>query len=49
MKNGQGYKEDGGWTIDKDRDGHKGSKWKLKDKSGSRVGSLDGDGKVVGK
>lgn len=43
------YKEKGGWTIEKDTAGHKGSKWKLKDKSGKRVASLDANGKVVGK
>lgn len=48
LKNRQGYKEDGGWTIDRDKTGHKGSKWKLKDKSGNRVGSLDENGKIVG-
>lgn len=43
------YKEKGGWTIEKDNAGHKGSKWKLKDKSGKRVASLDANGRVVGK
>lgn len=43
------YKEKGGWTIEKDTAGHGGSKWKLKDKSGKRVASLDESGKVLGK
>lgn len=44
----QEYKEDGGWSIDKDRgNGHGGSKWKLKDKKGDRVGTLDENGKVL--
>lgn len=49
VKGKQQYKEDGGWSIDKDTAGHGGSKWKLKDKSGNRVGSLDENGKVLGK
>lgn len=43
------YKEKGGWTIEKDTAGHGGRKWKLKNKSGNRVASLDGNGKVLGK
>lgn len=43
------YKEDGGWTIDKDTSGHGWSTWKLKDKAGNRVGSLDANGKVLRK
>ena len=43
------YKEKGGWTIEKDTAGHGGRKWKLKDKSGKRVASLDENGKVLGK
>ena len=43
------YKEKGGWTIEKDTAGHGGRKWKLKDKSGNRVASLDENGKVLGK
>ena len=42
-------KEKGGWTIEKDTAGHGGRKWKLKDKSGNRVASLDENGKVLGK
>lgn len=38
-----------GWRISKDRDGHKGSEWKVKNKSGKRVASIDKNGKVVGK
>lgn len=49
VKGRTAYKEKGGWEIDKDYSGHKGSKWKLKDKSGKRVASLDEKGKVVGK
>ena len=41
------YKEDGGWTVEKDTSGHGGSAWKLKDKSGKRIASLDKDGKVL--
>lgn len=40
-------KEKGGWTIEKDTAGHGGSKWKLKDKQGNRVASLDENGKVL--
>lgn len=43
------YKEKGGWTIEKDTAGHGGRAWKLKDKSGNRVASLDENGKVLGK
>ena len=43
------WKEKGGWTIEKDTAGHGGRKWKLKDKSGNRVASLDENGKVLGK
>lgn len=43
------YKEKGGWTIEKDTAGHGGRKWKLKDKSGNRIASLDENGKVLGK
>ncbi|XSD77058.1 RHS repeat domain-containing protein [Bacillus subtilis] len=38
-----------GWTIEKDNAGHGGRKWKLKDKSGKRVASLDGKGKILSK
>lgn len=43
------YKEKGGWTIEKDTAGHGGRKWKLKNKSGKRVASLDENGRVLGK
>ncbi|SHK65259.1 hypothetical protein [Tepidibacter formicigenes] len=43
------YKEKGGWTIEKDTAQHGGRKWKLKDKRGRRVASLDENGKVLGK
>ena len=33
MRGGKSKKEKGGWSIDKDTAGHKGSKWKLKDKN----------------
>ena len=48
VKGKTAYKERGGWVIDKDETGHKG-KWKLKDKKGERVGTLDENGKVLGK
>lgn len=38
-----------GWTIEKDRDGHKGSAWKVKDKSGKRKASIKSNGDIVGK
>ncbi|CEP43732.1 MAG: hypothetical protein E6920_20710 [Clostridium sp.] len=38
-----------GWTIEKDRDGHKGSQWKLKDEKGRRRASLRGNGDIAGK
>lgn len=43
------YKEKGGWIIEKDTSSHGGKKWKLKNKDGKRIGSLAGDGKVLGK
>lgn len=49
VKNKTEYKEKGGWSISKDRDGHRGSEWKLKDTKGKRVASLDKNGYVVGK
>lgn len=39
-----------GWKIEPDNLGgrsHGGSKWKLKDKSGKRVATLSGDGKIL--
>lgn len=47
-KNGNKY-EPKGWYISRDRSGHKGGVWKLFNKSGSRIATLDGSGKVVGK
>ncbi|MBE3550603.1 MAG: hypothetical protein IMX03_05215 [Brockia lithotrophica] len=41
------YEEDGGWYIEKDEDGHGGSKWKLKNPKGKRVASLDENGKIL--
>ncbi|MCY8032009.1 hypothetical protein [Bacillus sonorensis] len=37
------------WTIEKDNGGHGGRKWKLKDKSGKRIASLDGKGRILAK
>lgn len=48
VKGKTAYKESGGWVIDKDNAGHGGRKWKLKDKSGKRIASLDGNGKILG-
>lgn len=47
-KNGNKY-EPKGWYVSRDRSGHKGGVWKLFNKSGSRIATLDGGGKVVGK
>lgn len=47
-----GYKNDDGWTIEKDRAGdkaHGGSKWKLKNKKGERKATLDEKGKILRK
>ena len=49
VKGKNAKKEEGGWEIEKDTSGHGGSKWKLKDKKGKRVASLDGNGKVLRK
>lgn len=49
VKGSSSLREKGGWTVDKDTAGHGGSAWKLKDKSGKRVASLDSDGKVLRK
>ncbi|WP_368488329.1 hypothetical protein [Clostridium sp. BJN0013] len=43
------YKEDGGWTIEKDTAGHGDSKWKLKKPNGDRVASLGEDGTILRK
>lgn len=47
VKGKTAYKESGGWEIDKDTSGHGGRKWKLKNKAGERVASLDENGKVI--
>ena len=49
VKGKNAKKEEGGWEIEKDTSGHGGSKWKLKDKKGKRVASLDENGKVLRK
>ena len=49
VKGKNAKKEKGGWEIEKDTSGHGGSKWKLKDKKGKRVASLDENGKVLRK
>lgn len=36
-----------GWSVEKDTAGHGGREWKLKDKNGNRVGSLDGSGRIL--
>ncbi|MFV0504680.1 MAG: hypothetical protein ACK5LT_12060 [Lachnospirales bacterium] len=36
-----------GWTIEKDREQHK-ENWKLKDKKGGRIATLDGRGRIFG-
>lgn len=40
--------KDSAWTVDKDTGGHGGRRWKI-NKHGHRVGSLDKNGKVLGK
>ena len=49
VKGKSASKEEGGWEIEKDTSGHRGSKYKLKDKKGKRIASLDGNGKVLRK
>ena len=49
VKGKNAKKEEGGWEIEKDTAGHGGSKWKLKDKKGKRVASLDENGKILRK
>ena len=49
VKGKSAKKEEGGWEVEKDTSGHGGSKWKLKDKKGKRVASLDENGKVLRK
>lgn len=46
------YEEKRGWRIEKDRagkDGHGGSYWKLKNKKGDRIATLDEKGKILRK
>lgn len=38
-----------GYTKEKDTAGHGGKKWKIKDKSGKRKASTDGNGKILSK
>lgn len=38
-----------GWRISPDRDGHRGSKWKVLDPKGQRKASVKDNGEVVGK
>ena len=40
--------KNGRWSVEKDITGHGGRKWKIK-KDGKRIGSLDGNGKVLSK
>ena len=43
------FKEEGGYKIDKDMVGHGGKIWKLLDKKGKRICSLDINGKILSK
>lgn len=38
-----------GWKISPDRDGHRGSKWKVLDPKGNRKASVKDNGEIVGK
>ena len=49
VKGKNAKKENDGWEIEKDTAGHGGSKWKLKNKKGKRVASLDENGKILRK
>ena len=49
VKGKNAKKEEDGWEIEKDTAGHGGSKWKLKDKKGKRIASLDENGKILRK
>ena len=49
VKGKSAKKEEDGQEIEKDTSGHGGSKWKLKDKKGKRIASLDENGKVLRK
>ena len=48
LNKNSGTFNNGRWSVEKDTAGHGGRKWKLK-KDGKRVGSLDGNGKVLSK
>ncbi|ELC8368518.1 hypothetical protein QYB79_003049 [Clostridium perfringens] len=48
LNKNSGTFRNGRWSVEKDITGHGGRKWKLK-KDGARVGSLDGNGKVISK
>lgn len=48
LNKNSGTFRNGRWSVEKDTAGHGGRKWKLK-KDGTRVGSLDGNGKVISK
>lgn len=48
LNKNSGTFKNGRWSVEKDNAGHGGRKWKLK-KDGIRVGSLDGNGKVLSK
>ncbi|MDG6893993.1 hypothetical protein [Clostridium perfringens] len=48
LNKNSGTFKNGRWSVEKDTAGHGGRKWKLK-KDGTRVGSLDGNGKVISK
>ena len=49
VKGKSAKKEKDGLEIEKDTSGHGGSKWKLKNKKGQRVASLDENGKILRK
>ena len=49
VKGKSAKKEKDGWEIEKDTAGHGGSKWKLKNKKGKRIASLDENGKILRK
>ena len=49
VKGKNAKKEKDGWEIEKDTAGHGGSKWKLKNKKGKRVASLDENRKILRK
>ena len=49
LKGKKWYKEKKGFIIDKDTAGHNGKVWKLRDKKGTRICSIDGNGKILSK